>query len=116
MSICGRVLQISEEANRVNIMIEDCTESLSFYIYGKSKNEMPLYYQNSNIRENTYLKVILIVTNYQDKKIFVCQHLNEIKNFNDITVHLLSIIQTHLHRTRGYLKSNEEGNKENVVL
>ena len=107
-------MQISEESNRAIITIDDCTDVLSFYIYGKSKNEMPLYYQQSSLKENTYLKAIIIVTNYQDKKIYVCQHFNEIKNFNEVTVHMLSIIQTHLHRTRGYLKSVEEGNKENV--
>ncbi len=80
---------------------------------------MPLYYQQSDWKTNSYIKAIILVTNYQDKKIFVCQQMTEVKNFNEVTLHILSIIQTHLHRTRGFLKSHEEtqhGNKENVYF
>lgn len=80
---------------------------------------MPLYYQQSDWKTNSYIKAIILVTNYQDKKIFVCQQMTEVKNFNEVTLHILSIIQTHLHRTRGFLKNHEESqhaNKENVYF
>lgn len=113
------MLHLTEDSNRVHVTLEDGTGCLTFYIYGKSKNEMPLYYQQANLKENSYVKAIILVTDYQDKKIFLCQHMSEIKSFNEVTVHLLSIVQTHLHKTRGYLKTQDEpksSNKENVFI
>lgn len=66
------------------------------------------------MKENVYVKAILKATNYNDTTIYVCHYLSEVTNFNEVSAHILATIQTHLHRTRGYLKSADEGNKENV--
>ena len=62
------------------------------------------------------MKAILKAANYNDATIYVCHFLSEVTGFNEVTAHILSTIQTHLHRTRGYLKTVDEGNKENVLL
>ena len=69
---------------------------------------MPLYYQNAQLRENVYVRIIATVTPFQKGKLILCQHLVEIKNYNEVTNHLLSVIQAHLHRTKGFLNKPEE--------
>ncbi len=77
-------------------------------IYGKSKNELPAYYQNDQPQENEYVRVIVNATPFKDGKIILCHHLQKIKNFNEVTNHNLSVIQAHLHRTKGFLNKPEE--------
>lgn len=69
---------------------------------------MPLYYQNAQLKENEYVLIIANVTPFKEGKIVLCHHLLEIKNYNEVTNHLLSVIQAHLHRTKGFLDKPEE--------
>lgn len=61
------------------------------------------------------MKVIFIIRVFRTEKVCVCQNLSEVIDFNEFTSHLQRVMLTYYHRTKGYLKRDEQQreNKEN---
>lgn len=103
-------MEIQDENSRKTIILNDDTGELKCIVYFKGSSDLPAYYTNCNPCEKMYVKVVLSITNYQDKKIFVCQRMDEIKNFNEYCNHLIHVM------TRSCARQNpnfEAGEKEN---
>lgn len=101
---------IQDENSRKVLILNDETAVLKFIIYNKNQNDLPAYYINCNPVENMYVKVVLTITHYQDKKIFICQRMDEIKNFNEYVNHIIMVIHKKCLRDCPDLDSEEKEN------
>ena len=108
--VCARIMEIQDENSRKTIILNDDTGEVKCIVYFKGSSDLPAYYTNCNPCEKMYVKVVLSITNYQDKKIFVCQRMDEIKNFNEYSNHLIHVMTRSLARQN---PSFEAGEKEN---
>ena len=115
VSVCGRIEDVNEETSRTVIKFNDCTGTIKCFIPSKS-GEPPFFLSKTSLSPGLLVKLVLSLTPFQDRRIFICQRLDEIKNYNEISHHLLATMQSHLKRTsEKYRASLVEGrsNKEN---
>jgi len=103
-------MEIQEENARKVIIINDDTGEMKFNVHYKGSSDLPAYYTNCNPSEKMYVKVLVTITNYQDKKIFICQRMDEIKNFNEYINHLIVLMQRSLARNDPSLDIGEKEN------
>lgn len=117
MSVCGRIEDVNEETSRTVIKFSDCTGTIKCFIPSKS-GEPPSFLSKISLSPGLLVKLVLSLTPFQDRRIFICQRLEEIKNYNEISHHLLTTMQSHLKRTsEKYRASLIDGrsNKENSL-
>lgn len=105
-------MDIQEESSRRVLTLNDETGEIKFIVYCKSQVDLPPYYLNCNPNEKMYVNVMITITNYQDKKIFICQRMDEIKDFNEMTNHILNVI--HRSLARRYPNFENEDKENNV--
>ena len=103
-------MEIQEENSRKVLKINDDTGEMKFIVYCKSQSDIPHYYVDCNPTEKMYVKVMISITNYQDKKIFICQRLDEIKNFNEFVNHMIMVMHRSLARQHPNFENDEKEN------
>ena len=53
------------------------------------------------------MKAVFITRVFNDEKIRVCQELNEVEDYNEITSYMQRRILMYLQKTRGYLRRED---------
>lgn len=103
-------MEIQEESSRKILGLNDDTGYIKFIVYCKSPSDLPSFYLNCQPTEKMYVKVVVTITSYQDKKIFICQRMDEIKNFNEYINHMIFIMHRSLSRQNPDFDSDEKEN------
>mgnify|MGYP001007896722 CR=1 FL=1 len=64
-------------------------------------------------RKNMYLKAVIAIKPFKDKKLYVTTNLEEVQDYNQITYFLLSCFLAHSQRVQGFVEPPEE--KQQIV-
>ena len=61
-----------------------------------------------------YVKMVVLVRSFKGNFMSVCSYLQEVYDFNEVTLHMSKVLQSFLHRSKGYLK-DEKSNQMRLV-
>ncbi|KAA6359070.1 MAG: putative replication protein A2, 32kDa [Streblomastix strix] len=104
VEIVGLILELSAQANFINYKVDDgtgCIDVRQWNTPGVSDEDQ----QQDTQKEGSYVRVCGTLTITQDVKTLVAFQIHQVTDFNEITYHNLSIIHSHLIRTKGPLQT-----------
>jgi len=99
VKIVGCLLNVDVATATTTYTIDDGTGILPVRIYTNDDAQEI----DGGIREDVYVRVVGNIRQISGNRIVVAFQVNPIKNFNDITLHILDTIHSHLKATRGPL-------------
>lgn len=87
--IVGNLIDIQHQAMRYVYLIHDGTSCSKVVFYSKGENEKPSALADFNEKQNVYVKVYGSVRIFKEERGIVGARIEEIKEHNEITNHLL---------------------------
>eukprot|EP00466_Bigelowiella_natans_P009008 jgi/Bigna1/48084/estExt_Genewise1.C_220046 len=108
VKLVGMILSVDVQAANTNYTIDDGSAQIEVRIYTNDDNQLDL---NSGCREDVYVKVVGNLRDIGGNRMVVAFQVHPIKSFNDITLHHLDVIHTHLKNVKGPLDA-----KGNLVV
>lgn len=100
VKLVGMILNVDVSATTTNYQIDDGTGQAIVRIYTNEDAPQDL---NSGCREDVYVKVVGNLRDISGQKILVAFQIHPVTNFNEITMHHLDVVHTHLKNTKGTL-------------
>eukprot|EP00467_Chlorarachnion_reptans_P005846 CAMPEP_0114524776 /NCGR_PEP_ID=MMETSP0109-20121206/22048_1 /TAXON_ID=29199 /ORGANISM="Chlorarachnion reptans, Strain CCCM449" /LENGTH=260 /DNA_ID=CAMNT_0001706267 /DNA_START=37 /DNA_END=819 /DNA_ORIENTATION=+ len=100
VKIVGMILSVDVSAATTNYTVDDGTGQITVRIYTNEDAPQDL---NSGCREDVYVKVVGNLRDISGQKIVVAFQVHPVTNFNEITMHHLDVVHTHLKNTKGPL-------------
>jgi replication factor A2 len=113
----GIIESAEEHSTNVNYKINDGTASIHCTVWNdKDPSGAPGKY--SEIRENSFVKIVGKLVEYEGKKTIQIYDIKPIGDWNELTHHLYQIIFVHLQNTKGPIpgtapQSNNRGQNQN---
>lgn len=97
--IVGTVLSMDSQALANNYSVEDGTGSIDVRWWTDAEGGDVHAEKRSQISEMSYVRVVGKIRNFQNTKQIVAFDVRPVKDFNEVTYHLLSSVQVHLQHT-----------------
>lgn len=96
VTFIGSILSSEQQPTNLNYLIDDGTGKINVRIYIDLEDE-----NHSNHAENTYVRVVGNLREFNNQLSVVGFTLLPITDFNELTFHMLEAISVHLRNTRG---------------
>lgn len=97
--IVGTVLTIDAQALAINYSMDDGTGRIDVRWWSDAENGESADEKRSIISEMTYARVVGKVRNFQGTKQIVAFDVRPVKDFNEVTYHMINAVQVHLAHT-----------------
>jgi len=97
--VVGTVLSMESQALANNYSIDDGTGRIDVRWWTDAESGDVHADKRSLIREQTYVRVVGKIRNFQNQKQIVAFDVRPVKDFNEVTYHLIHCIQVHLANT-----------------
>jgi len=111
VTVVGIVRSVKESATRLDYDIDDMTGPfLDVRQFVDNDDNTPDEERTPPMRENTYIRVFGHVRSFGDKRYLVAFKIYQIKDFNEVTSHLLEVIQSRVALQRAANNVTQDSN------
>jgi replication factor A2 len=97
--VVGTVMSLESQALANNYKVDDGTGSIDVRWWTDADSSDIHADKQSQIREMTYVRVVGKIRNFQGAKQIVAFDVRPVKDFNEVTYHMINCIQVHLAHT-----------------
>jgi len=104
VSVVGVVRQVENMTTKRTYQIEDHTGVIDVTKWVEEEEEG----DGADIRENVYVRVVGNIKPNKGTNAMSAYHISQVTNTNEMTMHLLDIIHTHLKNTKGSLDAPQQ--------
>jgi len=110
--VVGIVRVIDIKSTKINYQVEDSTGMIDVTKWASSDDDSDQP-ADPDVRENTYVKVMGTVKDFQGKRSIGAYHVSKLEDPNEITMHLLDAIYTYCRWTKGPTGEEAQNQQKN---
>eukprot|EP00771_Trimastix_marina_P000398 gnl/Trimastix_PCT/1416.p1 GENE.gnl/Trimastix_PCT/1416~~gnl/Trimastix_PCT/1416.p1 ORF type:complete len:263 (-),score=50.67 gnl/Trimastix_PCT/1416:51-839(-) len=106
VTLVGLILETKAESTHHSYKVDDgtgCIDVRQWIQHGEVNDQEEA--RRGKLKEGIYVRVSGNLNQYMDQKSIMAWQITPIEDFNELTYHLLSVINTHLLQTKGPLPS-----------
>mmetsp|Transcript_35083 Transcript_35083/g.72304 ORF Transcript_35083/g.72304 Transcript_35083/m.72304 type:complete len:287 (+) Transcript_35083:114-974(+) len=109
VTFVGCITQLEEASTVVSYTLEDCTGEITVRMWLDSEESEYMITSRKEWQQGVYVRVVGNMKSQQggDNKNFTAFHIRTVKDFNELTYHLLDCCHAHLYNTRGAVQDSK---------